>query len=122
MEPVVHADLHLKPNQKLPDGPCIGLERTEEFVTGLFQTAAGFYQSPDVELPGYVTLATGLVDVFGWQMTIGVGPIGLGKGQTFLDDDFGADLTTPVQQLLDSPATTAGPLLRDLKFGFDLPP
>ena len=62
MDPVVHADLNLKPNQRLRDDPCIRLELTEQFALQLFDTAARFYRSPAVELPGYLNLCIGIID------------------------------------------------------------
>ena len=62
----MHADLHLKGNQRLRDDPCIWLEPTQEFAMQLFEAGARYYRSPKVELPGYVILSMGYIDVLGF--------------------------------------------------------
>ncbi len=87
----MHADLNLKGNQRLRDDPCIHLESTEEFAMQLFDAAARFFRLPKVELPGFVILSMGFIDILGWRMAYQAGTLSLSKGQSFLDDDFGAD-------------------------------
>ncbi len=98
----------------------VELQTTARFAMQLFDIASPFYRSPKVELPGYVILSIGLIDVFGWRMISQPTDFDIITGQPFLDDDFEADVRMPFDQFLDSPAKAAAPLFDDLKFGFDL--
>jgi hypothetical protein len=86
----------------------------------LFDIASCFYKSPKVELPGYVILSIGLIDVLGWRMISQPTDFDIITGQAFLDDDFAADVRMPIDRFLDSPSKASEPLFSDLKFGFDL--
>ena len=114
------ADMNREARQKPSAVPLIGLEETKRFAAQLFDVASRFYSSPKVELPGYLILSLGLLDVFGAHMISQRDTLNLTKGQGFLDDDFAADVTVPMDQFLNSPADACVPLFDDLKFGFDL--
>lgn len=114
------ADLARQRGAKPSAATTIGLQSTIRFATQLFHVASAFYRSPRVELPGYIDLAIGLIDVLGFRMVSQPTEIDHRSGQTFLDDDFGADVRMPIDQFLASPSNAAIPLFENLKFGFDL--
>jgi hypothetical protein len=117
----IRADLRRQKKQKPDAIPLIDFETVTAFATRVFETASLFYTSQDVELPGYVMLAIGLIDVYGCQMVIGSGTLNGKTGKPFLDDDYEHDdLFMPVEQLIVSPTTAAAPLFDSLRFGFDL--
>jgi len=120
-EVCIHADLR-RQNKLKPDPiPLLDFEATAGFASRLFEVAPLFYTSPDVELPGYVMLAIGLIDVYGCQMVINADTPNSKTGKPFLDDNYEHDdVCIPVDQLIDSPADAAVPLFDALKFGFDL--
>jgi hypothetical protein len=120
-EVCIRADMRRQQNQKPATVPVIDFEATTDFASRLFEVASLFYTSNDVELPGYVILATGLIGVRGCQMAIKSGTSNGRIGKPFLDDDYEHDdLSMPVAELIASPGTTAAPLFDALKFGFDL--
>ena len=113
------ADINRQKKQKPAATPIIDFEATTDFAARLFEVASLFYISKDVELPGYVMLSIGLIDVYGCQMVAQSGP--QHRGKPFLDDSYEHDdLCMPVEQLIASPATAAAPLFENLRFGFDL--
>jgi hypothetical protein len=117
----IRADMQRQNNQKPDAIPLIDFEATTSFADHVFETASLFYTSQGVELPGYIILAIGLIDVYGCQMVMNSGTVNSRTGKPFLDDDYEHDdLSMPVAQLIHSPATAAAPLFDALKFGFDL--
>ncbi len=119
-EACLDADLRRQNKLKPNSTPLIAFEATTAFASRLFDVAAAFYTAPGIELPGYILLAIGLIDVYGCQMTINAGVPGGSTGKPFLDDNYEhGDLCMPVDELIAGPAAAA-PLFDALKFGFDL--
>ncbi len=115
------ADLYRHNRQNPPTTPSLSLDNTITFGSRLFDVASRFYTSPQVQLPGYVLLSIGLIDVYGCQMVSEPSPHNTITGKPFLDDDYDHDdLCMPVAQLINSPAKAATPLFDALRFGFDL--
>ena len=117
----IRADQQRQKNHKPDTIPLIDFEATTRFASRVFETASLFYTSQDVELPGYIILAIGLIDVYGCQMVTGSSTPISKTGKPFLDDDYEHDdLSMPVEQLIASPKTAAASLFDNLRFGFDL--
>jgi len=120
METVSYSDMRLE--QKKPNSgyPLLRLDNTKQFAVQVFQAASKFYRQPQVELPGYILLSIGLIDVLGSQMINDEGMSNIHQGSRFIDEDFGADLSVSAHQFLSAPLEAAKPLFEELKFGFDL--
>ena len=96
------------------------VEPTEQFATQLFEAAAGFYRSPAVELPGYLSVSVGIFDVLGWRVTSRPVPLTFAKARVFSMTTSARRCGMPLDQFLASAALAAAPLFDELKFGFDL--
>jgi len=120
-EVCIRADIRRQNKQKPAAVPVLDFDATTGFASRLFEVASLFYTSKDVEMPGYVMLAIGLIDVYGCQMEISASTPSSRAGKPFLDDNYEhGDLCMPVAQLIASPANAAAPLFDALEFGFDL--
>ncbi len=120
METVSYAEMRLKLKKPKSAYPSLRLDHTKQFAVQVFQAASKFYRQPQVELPGYILLSIGLIDVLGSQMINDEGMSKAHQGSRFIDEDFGADVSVSAHQFLSSPLEAAKPLFEELKFGFDL--
>jgi hypothetical protein len=97
----------------------IGYAETRQFAMTLFELASAFYRRNDVEKPGMVLLTLGLSRVLNLRM---YGPPNCGDGHSFPDEEYRADHSIHLSELLENPQEAARPLFDQLAFAFDLPP
>jgi Putative DNA-binding domain len=120
METLSAVDMRRNTGGEPPATPSIRLDLTAQFATQLFEIAAGFYNLPAVELPGFILLSIGLCDVLDAQTAEHLSIFDTRIGNRFIDEDFGAEVTVTAHEFLRDPAKAAQRLLQELKFGFDL--
>jgi hypothetical protein len=101
----------------------VNFDEVSHFLMKLVDRAGAFYGTL-WELPGYVQLSVGLLDVRLYRLYRHArsGETGWQKGSRFPDESFRADFTTHVAGFLKAPRDAAAPLLDQLAYGFDLPP
>lgn len=120
METVSCADMSREQGLAASTNPLVRLDLSQQFALQTFEAASRFYGQPGVELPGYILLSIGLIDVLGSKMINDQGMLNIRQGSLFIDEDFGADVTVSAHEFLSAPANAVKPLFEELKFGFDL--
>jgi hypothetical protein len=103
---------------------CIDYRATCELGENVFAFANSFYQESKTQKPGFVLLTLGLLDVLCWGMVQRVGSGNQFWGnKRFLDEEFRAERTVPLQEMLDDPKKAGAPLFEQVAFAFDtIPP
>jgi hypothetical protein len=88
-------------------------------VRRAFRHAADFYKSPQVAKPGYLLLSIGIDGALGTTM-ISHDVLRTRGSHPFIDQSFAAERAATFQEFIEDPSKAAGPLLKELAFGFDL--
>jgi hypothetical protein len=114
------------PQKPKPEDFWISFDDAEEFVRGSLSAAATFFSRID-EIPGYLLASVGYLDVRYYRMyrrlRQGDNPM-VGdpiRGQRFPEQQFRADLSLHVSEIISEPEHVVKKLLNQLAFGFDLP-
>ena len=118
METVSNADRSRDQGRALSTNPLVCRDLSQQFALQAFEAASKFYGQPGVELPGYILLSIGLIDVLGSEMINDQGM--LNKGSPFIDEDFDSNVTVSAHEFLSDPVNAAKQLFEELKVGFDL--
>jgi hypothetical protein len=112
-------------NRRTPEDFWLRFEKTQTFVQQNLRAATQFFEG-QVELPGYLQLTVGFLDVRHYRMYRNPTKAeeacsDLIRGARFPDERFRADVIKLASEFLKDPDAVAGELLEQLAYGFDMP-
>ena len=93
------------------------LTDTQSFICGVLDFAKQFFAAANVERPGEVVLAIGILDVIGTYMTADDYGRGI-SAAGFPDAKYRDELVMPFEAWVADPAAAVGPLIDRMKFSF----